>query len=489
MINGKLQILTGCLLALTLAATAQETTNKAEATATPPPKQSAGLVNDWLRKESSGFSAWDFGGQFRYRFEGKENFAAPGTTATAVDFRKAGGDAANNYWLTRLKLHLGWTPSDWFNVLAEGRNSTSAGDDRNPNPESDGLDLHQAYIKLGDAKKFPFTLKLGRQELSYGDERLIGPSDWSNVERVFDAAKLRFENEDFWVDGFVSRVVLVDDNNFNEANDYDFFSGIYASTRTIIPKQETELYFLSRNVGNGSPTAIGAGLPALLTGASPRDIYTFGLRVKSLPGQFNGWDYEAELAAQAGRFKKTAASASLEQQAMAAHAAGGHTWSKVWGTPRVGVEYNYASGDSNATDKKHGTFDNLFPTNHKFYGNMDFVSWQNIHNARLSTSLKPLPKLTLTADFHAFWLADTRDNFYQVNGAPRTTGGYGIKPNASSFVGTELDIIGTYALTRQTSLQAGFGHFFSGGYAQDSLATVGGAADANFGYVQMAFNF
>ena len=43
---------------------------------------------------------------------------------------------------------------------------------------------------------------------------------------------------------------------------------------------------------------------------------------------------------------------------------------------------------------------------------MDFVSLQNIHNVRFMTSIAPTKKLTLSCDFHLFWLADTADSFY-----------------------------------------------------------------------------
>ena len=62
--------------------------------------------------------------------------------------------------------------------------------------------MHQAYLVLGNAKQFPISAKVGRQELSYGDERLVGAFDWNNIGRVFDAAKLRYENDTLWVDAF-----------------------------------------------------------------------------------------------------------------------------------------------------------------------------------------------------------------------------------------------------------------------------------------------
>ena len=52
--------------------------------------------------------------------------------------------------------------------------------------------IRQGYIEIGNAKEFPLTLKVGRQILSYGDERLIGAFDWNNIGRTFDAAKLRW---------------------------------------------------------------------------------------------------------------------------------------------------------------------------------------------------------------------------------------------------------------------------------------------------------
>jgi hypothetical protein len=453
-----------------------------------PQPASAGLVNDWLRDQSPGWRQWDVGGQLRGRFEAKHNISVPGLRPEAVDFRDEGG-ADNSYWLFREKIHLGYTPATWISAYVEGRDSFSVDDRRKPDPETDHFDLHQAYLRLGDPKRFPVSAKVGRQELAYGDERLVGVFDWSNIGRVFDAAKLRYDNPAFWVEGFTGRVIIPRDGYFNMPNDYDFFSGLYASSVKVVPWQETQLYFFSRNVSGDSPTAFGNNVPPFQRGASPRDIYTLGFRVKSLPGKLKGWDYDADLAGQLGNYHFTTTSPQLEQEAFAAHVAGGYTWAGTAGSPRLGLEYNFSTGDEDPTDGRHQTFDNLFPTNHKYYGFMDFFSWQNIHNLRLNASIKPSKKLTLTADYHAFWLADTQDFFYQVNGAPRATGGYGIKPDAGSYVGSEVDVVATYNLAAYAAIQGGYGHFFTGQYVRDSLRPVGGAADADWFYVQMVFNF
>ena len=465
------------------------------APASPPPQTTAAsssVLNDWLRQQS--VHVWDLGGQVRARYEVKED----GGSFPNRDFRKSGVDNDNSYLLFREKVHVGYTPASWFTAYAEGRDSSTAGDDRKPSPESDQFDLHQAFVRLGDAQQFPLTAKVGRQELIYGDERLIGNGDWGNIPRSFEAAKLRFENPSLWVDGFVGRVVLPVDRHFNMANDYDWFSGIYASTGSWIPRQETQLYFLSRNTSAQAVTAVRGSLAGL---PSARDVYTFGLRVKSLPGQWHGWDYEAEIAGQLGSINGPVTglgSRRLEHEALAASVGGGYTWTKTFGTPRVGVEYNFASGDHDPTDGKDGTFESLFPSNHKHYGYMDFVGWRNIHNPRLSASVKPARPLLLTLDYHLFWLADAHDFFYPEAGPGRGASGpttpgepvsYGRNPQFSSFVGSEIDFDATYAIQPWLIARAGYGHFFVGDYVRNSLSKVGGATGADWVYVQTTFNF
>lgn len=274
------------------------TSPAAEATTTAAKPASAGLINDWLRSESPAAKDWDLGGQFRLRYEARESAGS----FPNRDFLDGFDGSSNEYLLLRTKAHIGWNPAGWLNVYVEGRDSHDESDLR-PVTETDTFDLHQAYLRLGDPKQFPISLKVGRQEMLYGDERYIGVSDWSNTGRSFDAAKLRFENESFWVDAFSGRQALPYDEHFNVANDYDWFSGLYASTRKLVPWQDTELFALARNVGTGSPTAI----TPTLGGPGPRDIYTVGTRWKSVPGKLGAWDYTFEAAGQFGSINQAGA--------------------------------------------------------------------------------------------------------------------------------------------------------------------------------------
>jgi hypothetical protein len=177
-------------------------------------------------------------------------------------------------------------------------------------------------------------------------------------------------------------------------------------------------------------------------------------------------------------------------------AQGGYTLKDLWAKPRLGLEYSHGSGDRTPTDGKHQTFESLFPSYHKFYGYMDFASLQNTHDVREILQLRPHPRVSLALEGHAFWLADTHDNFYSKNGLPRggigtTPGtGYGINPSYDSFVGTELDAIAGWAVTRFAQLEVGYGHFFTGEYIRQSLSSPAvGSKDADWFYVQLTMNF
>ena len=465
----------------------------------------SGLLNDWLREKSSAMRAWDIGGEMRLRYQDFENATISASTMTAVpagakplttpinpntDFIARGQVNSTDSLVLREKFHAAWTPISWFTVYGEMRNSTAEWDRRSPGPDENKAALQQAYILLGDPTLFPLLARIGRQELIYGDQRFIGNSDWGNPGRTFDAAKLQFTHEMFWVDAFVARVVVPYQGHFDEDNSYDTFSGIYASSQKLVSWQETQFYVLSRNAGAEAVSASAFDVPG--TPSTARDIFTFGFRFKSLPGKLCGWDYSLESAGQLGTIYNATVKRRVDQQAFEVSLTAGYTWTNLWASPRLGVGYDVGSGDGNSTDGKCETFDNLFGSNHGIYGIMDLICERNAHIPRASASLKPLKNLMLAADYRFFWLYDTHDSFYPMSGSGRSSNGYGINPGYSSFVGSELGLSANYAVTSWLNLQAGYGHFFVGDYIKQSVGSVaanGGAVDADFVYIQTTLKF
>lgn len=458
-----------------------------------------GFVNEWIREKNPELASWDIGGNDRLRVESRQGFGIAGI-AGSVDFLDHGKTVSNDYLLNRLRVHIGYTDK-WWNVYVEPQSSLAANDRRvayanvpavpgtvkrtGSGPEADAIDLHQAYFTIGNHKEFPVSLKLGRQELSYGEERLVGGFGWNNIGRSFDTAKVRWQNAWFGADFFSGFPVIPQDGKFDVPNTHDVFSGIYG-TSTKIPKTILDFYFLARN---SSRQAINTEPSPQFPQPTARDIYTVGGRLKSKPGELGHWDYLLDGAYQFGNFAATGKASRKQQDAYMFVAQAGYTFSDLWATPRLAVEYDYGSGDSNAADGKHGTFENLFPTNHKFYGYMDFFSLQNIQDVRGIFQLKPTSRLNISLEGHAFWLANTHDALYTAGGGARLLGGYGVHPGYDSFVGNEVDLIAGYALTKYAALEGGYGHFFRGKYIDQSLAGHGGARDADWVYLQATLTF
>jgi len=294
--------------------------------------KSTTLVNQWLREQSPAWNAWDIGGEFRTRVDSYHNSSPASATG---HFQKSGVDNDDTFILTREKLHVGYQHG-WLQVYAELRNSNSSGEDRAGRPNEDRLDLQQAYVSLGDLAQFPLQLQAGRMQLLYGDQRVIGPSDWGNVTRSFDAVRLRFQQSPFWADAFLSRVVVREDGKFNQSNEKDHFWGLYGGVKKLLPWQDLEVYFLGRNTDAPNRAKTGS-----------RDIYTVGFRATSPRNSLGNWDYTVEALHQFGNI--TQAGRQLDQDAWATSVAAGYTWKDIWGSPRLGFEYNFSTGDSDPT--------------------------------------------------------------------------------------------------------------------------------------------
>lgn len=136
------------------------------------------------------------------------------------------------------------------------------------------------------------------------------------------------------------------------------------------------------NTANSAPL-LGVS-PAGTAGgnASKRsDFITLGTRIVKAPADASV-DYGIESAFRTGEV------VALDFMAFALHTHVGFSLDALW-KPRLALEHNYASGDSDPNDGNVNTLQNLFPTNHKFYGAMDVFARQNMHNVALEVSAKP----------------------------------------------------------------------------------------------------
>ncbi|HMD61324.1 MAG TPA: alginate export family protein, partial [Opitutaceae bacterium] len=348
------------------------------------------------------------------------------------------------------------------------------------------------------------TVKVGRQELTYGDQRLVGNAFWLNIPHTFDAVRVRYQDSFFGVDLFAANLVYVRGDHFEDGNSQDTLSGAYFDFPGLSKDNVTEAYVFARNVARGIVTDNWSLVPAPFRFTAPQDTYTLGYHMKSKPGTLGPWDYGIEGMWQLGDrtavFPATTVAAAkaaprLSQDAWAFVLQGGYTWKEEPWKPRLALIVSCASGDKNSKDGDSQTFQNLLPSNHGLYGVMDLSSLQNIEDLRLSFTAKPSAVTSLALDVHQQYLENSNDYWYNVAGVPRNAAGaapgsgkgFGINPGYSSDLGQEADVIGGWTVHRGLLLELGLGHFFRGEYVKESLHAVG-SRDANYCYIQATLN-
>ncbi len=400
------------------------------------------------------------GGEFRYRFELRHDFG----------FNDTPKNDTVNLFRTRLNMELTLDP--YLRLFVEGQDSESVA--QRPINESTNfvnlLDVYQLYAAFkSPIEEVPVEVRVGRQEFFYGDERFISFSKdaWSNVDPLIDAVRVIYKPAQ-WLqaDVFYGQPVVVRRSKPDPSNHSDNFYGLYTTLGPFHDHTLDAFLFYRYNQNKN------------LVGENPGDLgqlkeYTAGNRFK---GKHGNIDYEIEYAVQSG------SRAHNNIQAFAWYNDLGYTFATIPGTPRIDIEYNHGSGDSNSHDGKFGTFDNLYPSNHRYYGFIDFVSLKNIHDVKLGSQIKPNSKLKLTADYHWFFLDTNKDAWYNGSGTGTLRAA---SAGASKTLGQELDLLAKWQMTKEFTLWIGYSYFRSGPFVKDS----GAHENPSLFYVQSQVKF
>ncbi len=372
-------------------------------------------------------------GELRFRFEDRRGNG----------YRKGEDDS---YGLFRTRVNIGVKPKPWLDFLFQGQDSRAPGKNDANGVFRDPFDVRQAYVKIGGGEGSPVAVTAGRQLLLYGDQRLIGPLDWTNTSRTFDAVKLELragDNAKF--DVFSSAVVRNDPNRrTNQRQDGVNLHGVYGAIKNVIPRSTIEPYVLWQT----NPLVVDEfGFRGDL------DRYTSGVRVWSKG--IGPWDYNVAIANQRG------AAGGAAIRAWGSYAELGYSIRAPL-KPRVYVEYTFGSGDADSTDGKIGGFNDIYPTAHLWYGYNDLVGWRNLKNLRIGADLKPHRKLGVKLDYHSFRLANRNDGLYNVAGVQTVAAPAGGAQNAK--IGDEVDASFTIPLTTILTVGGGVGHMFPGAF-------------------------
>ena len=396
-----------------------------------------------------------FGGQFRDRAERQT-----GLGYAPLD---------DSFDLTQLRLGIYLQPTKWLEIVGVTQDSRVFFNHRLPNapPYQNIWDIREAYAQLGNSKEGWIDLVVGRQMFSFGDERVIGPSDWSNMGRTFDTVRLDLHPSGVKVSIFAASVINALDGRVDHHIQGNNIYGIYSSFAHLIPHAALEPYVLWR-VAPGNvplPETAGRGHLSEVTG---------GARIAgTLPANF---DYDIEMNKQAGSLGR------YSIDAWAGHWNVGYTFKNARTKPRPFVEYNYASGNRNPNSNTWGTHDQIYPSAHDKMDFADQFGWKNIKDLRGGASEKVAARWTLTEIFNDLWLATKNDAVYASSGAVAIPAHPGA---TSNHLGIELDLIAEYKQNGHVTYGIGLAHLFAGRYLNE--ATRGKDFNYSFAYITYGF--
>jgi alginate export protein len=396
--------------------------------------------------------AWlDLAGDYRTRIEGVEGSR----------FQSGNDDA---YVLSRLRLSATFLASPDWRVVFQAQDSRVflKADSPSRPPFRDVVDARLAYVELGRRTDATWTARIGRQELAFGEQRLIGNADWLNTGRTFDAVRATRRWPRVTVDAFGGYVLRVMPDQLNRPDAGNLLYGVNIVVTRVVPGVTVEPYLFAHRAPNQAQEDGGRDTAHSAT-IGTRWIATSLGRV----------DASGEVAAQFGSIGADTI------RAWASHWTAGMTFAGVRGTPRLFGEYNVASGDENRHDGRRQTFDQLYATGHDKYGLADQVGWRNIHHVRGGVDVHPSGHVVATARYHSWWLASTADALYDASGAVLAQP---LDASGGRHVGQELDVQATLLAPRNVKMAAGYAHIFPGSLLQQ--ATPG----HSYSYPYLSFN-
>lgn len=376
----------------------------------------------------------------------------------------------HDYLLLRTRIYTDFWYQDYFRVYAEFLDAQSVGGDQPRLPgEANHSDLVNLFgeLSLVEIDDVPVYLRGGRQQINLGSQRLISSLEWSNSTRTFEGFRAYWHGKKLDVDAFWVRPVLPDATHFDAPEAERQFLGLWSTYRPE-PSQAVDAYYLY--LDSTLPTSRGS-----LGVVAGQHVNTFGSRYSGDYEKQFLWDFEGMY--QFGQW------ANQNLAAFAATSGLGYRCAEVPTTPQFWLYYDYASGDPHpGQGNVHRTFNQLFPFGHYYFGYLDLVGRQNIHDLNIQFSLWPTRWITAGLQFHNFWLANRRDALYNSVGAPIRRDPTG---QAGRDVGRELDLFTNIHLGMHQDMLIGYSILWQGSF----LERTGHTGNPELFYLQYCFRW
>jgi hypothetical protein len=349
---------------------------------------------------------------------------------------------------SRVRLGMRAQAASWltFDVqLQDSRTLSGPADLFGDFPEN-RADVQYAYADVGSDGS-GWKLRVGRQPLAFGDERLVGADAWwDNRGQRFDGVRATWKSPHWQWDAFTATATEILPRGLDRFTGPQRLAGVYGAWSHGSTALEPYVFWNQ---------------------ATDEDsrLWTPGVRLAS--GLTRGWDVIAEAAAQGG------SAGGVPVRAWAVSGEIGYRPGRSDKSPRLALSYSHGSGDDNPRDRRIGTFNDLHPAGYNACGFFEPFSWRNIRDLRVSAEWSGGGPWQIRSEFHAYWLATLHDGVY-VDQGPWVA----YDPAApSSHLGSRALVMVRRGWGDHFEAAAGYARFFAADYMKK------GAIQANTAFL------
>lgn len=332
------------------------------------------------------------------------------------------------------------------------------------------LSVHEAWLEFNISPKF--AAKIGRQELDYDDARFLGNLDWALQARAHDIALLKYTDsaQKLSIHGgfaYNQTADVLSGNYYNLVNQYKLAQFFWFNKKW----DKFTLGGLIWNNGLQGDSAVFK---------EEKVLYTTTIGLPVIRYQEHNWTFNGFFYYQFGNDIK-----DRKVNAIDASAEVNYTRSYTHGkklSATLGVEYLSGTSQTDTANKEIKSYNPMYGTNHRHNGYMDYfyVGGRHLNSVGLIDGY-----FNLKYDFNSKFFAGMNLHYFQSAAAIRDTKVAGIV-EASSYLGTELDLTAGYIFNDVLSFQAGYSQMF----ASESMKLLRGGNAAgvqNWGYFAILF--
>ena len=307
--------------------------------------------------------------------------------------------------------------------------------------EGGQLNIYEAWFKIQSEKGL--FMQIGRQNLSYDDQRIFGSDDWAMTARSHDVLKTGFENRHQKIHFFFA---------FNQ-NSANINGGTYY-TGGVQPYKAMEAAWYHYDIPKSnlgiSLLFMNAGMQGGEKGETNEKTYQQQLFGSYMTFKPKDWVFEGAYYRQMGKEEH-----GLPIEAWMSSIKGTYSPNSKWS---FYSGYDHLSGDDNFATPDFGQigvtqhktingFSSLYGSHHKFYGAMDFFYvttyvrgfTPGLQNAYIGAKWTPGEKVGVDLAYH--YLATS--SYLQ---------------NADRPLGHEVELSASYSFSKEAKLSIGYSY-------------------------------